>query len=127
MRTILFLLIISIFSLTGCADSSHQYEQENMETTEATITNSTPVSEKEAKNEGHANEYKIISSQATYIGLIDPHTIEVIIDNKPIALQINEEQMKILEPLKTKELITIEYYYNEETSQNILKKVEIDQ
>jgi RecB family endonuclease NucS len=78
-------------------------------------------------NTGQGNEQSLITAKATYVGLIDTHSIEVIIDDKPIALQINQEQMKILESLKTNEKLSITYFYNEETTQNILEKVEIIQ
>jgi hypothetical protein len=107
----MFLLIFIIFLLTGCGTTSKQM---NVETTSSV-------------HEERGNKHTLISTQATYIGLIDSHSIEVIIDNEPLALQINNEQMNILEHLKTNEKISITYYYNEETSQNILEKVEINQ
>ncbi|KKI93426.1 hypothetical protein WQ54_04090 [Bacillus sp. SA1-12] len=76
-------------------------------------------------SEENIQEQKLISAQATFIGLMDPHTIEVIVNDKPMALQITEEQRKILEPLEMNKEIHIEYWNNEKTSQKILKKVEI--
>ncbi|MCM3651498.1 hypothetical protein [Metabacillus litoralis] len=107
MRIVFFLFTIVLFSLTGCGVSSDLDGSAKM------------------TNEVIAKEQNIISIEATYIGLMDPHSIEVIIDHKPIAIQINEEQFPLFEQLKTNEQIYIEYYYNDETTQNILTKVEI--
>jgi hypothetical protein len=107
MRIVFFLFTIVLFSLTGCGVSSDLDGSAKM------------------MNEVMAEEQNIISIEATYIGLMDPHTIEVIIDHKPTAIQINEEQLPLFEQLKTNEQIHIEYYYNEATTQNILTKVEM--
>ncbi|WP_299092481.1 hypothetical protein [uncultured Metabacillus sp.] len=106
-----FFISIMIF-LSGCSNSQQQTNE--------------PLTTKGA-SEKNMQEQEMISAQATYIGLMDPHTIEVIVNNKPLALQITEEQRKILEPLETNKEIHIEYRFNEETSQNILEKVEIEE
>ncbi|MGM0877226.1 MAG: hypothetical protein ACQEWV_21390 [Bacillota bacterium] len=124
-NSVLFLFTIVIL-LTGCGESSEQHDQEIAESTDVETTNGKVEGEYGEKSEDVTKDKKIISSQATYIGLMDPHTIEVIINNEPLAIQINEEQMKKLEPLQTNEQITIEYYYNEETSQNILENIELN-
>lgn len=127
MRSSVLLLFTIVILLTGCVATSEQHDHKIAESDEVETTNGTVEIVDEQKSEDATKEQKIISSQATYIGLMDPHTIEVLINNEPIAIQINEEQMQILEPLKTNAQINIEYYYNEETSQNILVKVEVTQ
>ncbi|MBM7605883.1 hypothetical protein JOC75_003911 [Metabacillus crassostreae] len=67
-----------------------------------------------------STEQQKILVEATYIGLIDNHSIEVIIENKPLALQISEKQKKQLELFETNKPLMIEYIHNEDTSQNIL-------
>ncbi len=66
-----------------------------------------------------------IQVNATYIGLIDSHSIEVIIDQTPTAIQISGEQFKKLESLPTNTPITIIYFVQKSTSLNILKKIEL--
>jgi hypothetical protein len=111
MKRILFILMFIIFSLTGYSNSSETYI--------ASVREHTEISENKA------SEQTIISTHAIYVGLIDTHSFEVIIDNKPLALQMSKDQMSLLEPLKTNEQISIEYYYNEGTSQYILVKADI--
>ncbi|WP_394184078.1 hypothetical protein [Metabacillus halosaccharovorans] len=68
-----------------------------------------------------------IKVNAIYIGLIDSHSIEVIIDQTPTALQISEEQYKTLESIPTNTPITITYTFQKSTSQNILEDIEISE
>ncbi|MBO1510949.1 hypothetical protein [Metabacillus bambusae] len=125
MRRSALLLFTIVIYLTGCGEISERHNQENSKTTEVATTNSTMENKNEEKRNAEIKEQSIISAQAIYIGLMDTHTIEVMINNQPLAIQINEEQFKILEPLNTNKQIHIEYYYNDETSQNILDKVEV--
>ncbi|WP_026559092.1 hypothetical protein [Bacillus sp. J37] len=64
---------------------------------------------------------------AIYIGLIDSHSIEVIIDQTPTALQISEEQYKTLESIPPNTSVTISYTFQKNTSQNILEDIEISE
>ena len=70
------------------------------------------------KNTAAPNEDSI-KVNAIYIGLIDSHSIEVIIDKTPTALQISEEQYKTLESIPTNTPVTITYTFQKNTSQNI--------
>lgn len=103
MRTLL--IFFSLFSilifLVGCGSFNNQHEQ-----TGSAVEDS-------------------IKTEAIYIGLIDSHSIEVIINQTPTAIQISEEQFKTLELLETNTPITITYYVQKSTSQNILEKIEI--
>ncbi|TXC91128.1 hypothetical protein FS935_09515 [Metabacillus litoralis] len=92
------IFVLSITLLAGCGQ----------------ITDSTIISS--AKSTEQQNN----SVEATYIGLIDNHSIEVIIENKPLALQISEKQKKQLELFETNKPLMIEYIHNKDTSQNIL-------
>ena len=125
MRRSALLLLAVVIYLTGCGETSDRHDQENSKTTEVATTNGTMENKTEEKRKAEIKEQSIISAQAIYIGLMDTHTIEVMINNEPVAIQINEEQLKKLEPLNTNKQIHIEYYYNDETSQNILEKVEV--
>jgi len=99
--TICFSLFSIFIFLVGCGSSVNQHE-----------------------HTGSVAEGSI-KTEAIYIGLIDSHSIEVIINQTPTAIQISEEQYKTLELLKTNTPITITYYVQKSTSQNILKQIEI--
>lgn len=103
MRTLkLFVSLFSIFMfLAGCGSSVNHHENNA-----AAVENS-------------------IKTKAIYIGLIDSHSIEVIINQTPTAIQISEEQYKTLELLETNTPIAITYYVQKSTSQNILEQIEI--
>jgi len=70
------------------------------------------------------NKEKIIETEAIYIGLIDSHSIEVYIDKKPYALQINEAQQAIVEKFATKKRISIKYFYDNKTTQYQLVSIQ---
>ena len=82
-----------------------------------------------ASSEGHENTVAAsddsINVEAIYIGLIDSHSIEVIIDQTPTAIQISDEQFKKIESWPTNTPISITYYVQKGTSQNILEQIEI--
>ncbi|WP_175640528.1 hypothetical protein [Metabacillus schmidteae] len=104
MRNIIhcFSVFIYFFILIGCASTEHPKD------TAATVEDSIHV-------------------KAIYIGLIDSHSIEVIIDQTPTAIQLSEEHYKTLESLPTNTPITITYSVQKSTSQNILEHVEINE
>ena len=114
MRKLLFIMTIVHLFLTGCGSASK-------ENTPADVVKGESSRQVEAKTPIKGS----ITTQAIYIGLIDSHSIEVLLNNQPIAIQINEEQRKVLEPLHTNAKIYIEYYVKEETMQIILEEVEI--
>lgn len=113
MRKLLFIFTIVILCLSGCGGASKEHTADVIKgESSLQLEAKTPIKES-------------VTTQAIYIGLIDPHSIEVLINNKPIAIQINEEQRKVLEPLQTNAEIYIEYDKKEETTQIILEEVEI--
>ncbi|WP_226670412.1 lipoprotein [Metabacillus litoralis] len=78
------------------------------------------VKDSTTNSTANSSEQQIISTEAIYIGLIDNHSIEVMVQNKPLALQISENQKKQLELFETNKLLDIEYVHNQDTSQYIL-------
>ncbi|MEC2077850.1 hypothetical protein [Metabacillus fastidiosus] len=65
---------------------------------------------------------KVISTEATYVGQVDTHTIEVTVDGEAINLQTTEIDVN-LDEIEEGSQVMIAYYQNED-GQNILKSIE---
>lgn len=67
---------------------------------------------------------KVIKKEVTYVGLADPHTIEVQDGKDYLSLQIDPDTMNEWGKIKENTKMTIEYYENE-AGQNILKSYKV--
>lgn len=96
-------------------NENDQYMLKSMKLAEA------KVADKDTKN----NENKsanVISAEATYVGQVDPHTIEVIVEGETINLQTTEIDVN-LDEIEDGSQVTIVYYENE-NGQYMLKSIE---
>ncbi|MED4454485.1 hypothetical protein [Metabacillus fastidiosus] len=65
---------------------------------------------------------KVISTEATYVGQVDTHTIEVTVEGEALNLQTTEINVN-LDEIEEGSQVMIAYYQNED-GQNILKSIE---
>ena len=61
---------------------------------------------------GNTFAKKITTSRITYTGLIDNHSFEGMLNNKPIVFRLTEKTLPLVSKLKTKAPITITYSTN---------------
>lgn len=67
-------------------------------------------------------DIKYISERGTYVGLMDPHSIEIMTDEGPIALQILDIEGVNFEEMPKNLSVTFQYYKTPE-GQNILASI----
>ena len=69
-----------------------------------------------------SEEIKYLTGQGVYTGMIDPHSIEIMTDEGPLALQIQETVSVNFENMKPGVNVTFQYYTLEQ-GQNILVRI----
>jgi hypothetical protein len=73
-----------------------------------------------------ANEENVIKTEATYVGMQDPHTIEVKTESATISLQTTGGPDVNFEEIEENTKVTIEYYKNEQ-GQNMLTSFTVNE
>lgn len=99
--------------------------EENETAVEETETDTEEqVTEEEEGDQAAETEADVIREEAAYVGMADPHTIEVNTETDTIALQILEVEDVNFEEIEENAHVIIEYYENDE-GQNILTDIEV--
>lgn len=118
-------LALLVMTACGTADTEDKTtgDDQKVETNQAEENS---VDETETVEEDTATESEdVIVEEATYVGMADPHTIEVNTETDTIALQILDPGVQDVdfEAIEEEAHVTIEYH--KEGEQNILTGIEI--
>ncbi|MEQ2527262.1 hypothetical protein EKG37_15875 [Robertmurraya yapensis] len=103
---------------------TNQAEENAVDETE-TVEEDTATDEKAVEEDTATESEDVIVEEATYVGMADPHTIEVNTETDTIALQILDPGVQDVdfEAIEEEAHVTIEYH--KEGEQNILTGIEI--
>lgn len=143
LKLLIGILLISL--ITACGTNSTKDETPNNDTEknvsdttendQATNENNNEENNESVKEEGGTSDEgnqdgvkeesnNIIKKEVTYVGLADPHTIEVQDGNNYLSLQIDPNTMDEWGKIKENTKMTIEYYENE-AGQNVLTSYKV--
>lgn len=107
--------------------SSEVVENEEEAVEEETETETEEQVEEQEGTQENASETdeNVIREEAAYVGMADPHTIEVNTETETIALQILDVEGVNFEEIEENAHVVIEYYKNDE-GQNVLTDIEVN-
>lgn len=132
-----FLLLVFVLLLAACGTATTEDNGNGNVSGDSTgqvVEGEDKGEEKSIGEDDHdydgVKEEEIIREEVVFIGLADPHTIEVEKDGEPFALQILDPRVKDVdfENIEPNTPVIIEYYVNkvdEKIEQNILTSFEI--
>lgn len=139
----MILMLMTVFSLlvmTACGtadkDENANGSEEGNGTSQVEENNDDAANDTENEpgdeevTDGDATEddvdMEIIKVEGSYTGLMDPHSIEVITEDEPLALQILDPAVADVkfEEIDANAHVIIEYYKND-VGQNILKNIDV--
>lgn len=135
---LMFMTVFALLVMTACGtadtdenangseegNGTSEVIEENNEDTESEIE---PADEEVTDGDAAAGEADsdVIRVEGSYTGLMDPHSIEVITEDEPLALQVLDPAVADVdfEAMEPNAPVIIEYV--EEGEQNILKSIEV--
>lgn len=137
---LMFMTVFSLLVITACGtadtDENANGSKEGNGTSQVEENNDGAAKDTEngsgdeAVSDGEATEddgdVEIITVEGSYTGLMDPHSIEVITEDEPLALQILDPSVADVdfEGMEPNVPVIIEYYKND-VGQNILKDIDV--